>query len=229
MPVLQNRRHEAFAQARARGALLIDAYESAGFVRHRGHPSRLALKHDVADRIAELRVSQTDIEDTSPLGLLASLRRIIKAGENSENPALVNAARLAIVDASRLQAELARQQAAERKQLDKDFNDFASWSGAVAAPERETERPSPPHQAPAAAPPAPRGLPENAPRAPLNLRASAAASPLALPQTLAGRRQGVDFLASLADRRAPVTCARSPSPHAPPPGHRSRRVPATAS
>ncbi|MDB5482244.1 MAG: Terminase small subunit, partial [Caulobacteraceae bacterium] len=108
MPALQDPRHERFAQARAKGALLIDAYESAGFVRHRGHPSRLALKDKVAERIAELRASQTDIEDTSPLGLLASLRRIIKAGEASENPTLVNAARLAIVDASRLQAELAR-------------------------------------------------------------------------------------------------------------------------
>src|ERR1700676_2436724 len=142
MPTLRDPRHEAFAQARAKGALLIDAYESAGFVRHRGHPSRLALKDEVAERTAELRASQTEAEDVSPAGLLASLRRIIKAGESSENPALVNAARLGIVDASRLQAELARQQAAERKQLDKDFNDFSSQSGAVAAPERETERPS---------------------------------------------------------------------------------------
>jgi phage terminase small subunit len=55
MPALRDPRHEAFAQARAKGALLIDAYESAGFVRHRGHPSRLALKLDVAHRIAELR------------------------------------------------------------------------------------------------------------------------------------------------------------------------------
>src|SRR5271165_6559528 len=116
MPTLRDPRHEAFAQARAKGALLIDAYESAGFVRHRGHPSRLALKDKVAERIAELCASQTDIDDTSPLGLLASLRRIIKAGEGSDNPTLVNAARLAIVDASRLRAELARQQAAERTQ-----------------------------------------------------------------------------------------------------------------
>jgi hypothetical protein len=181
MPALLDRRHEAFAQARAKGALLIDAYESAGFVRHRGHPSRLALKDRVADRIAELRASKTDIEDTSPLGLLASLRRIIKAGEASENPTLVNAARLAIVDASRLRAELARQQADEQRQLDKDFNDFVAASVAQAASEPVAERPSPPLQAPASAPSAPRGLPASAPRAPRNLLDSAAASPLALP------------------------------------------------
>ncbi|HLZ84744.1 MAG TPA: hypothetical protein VKQ54_14350 [Caulobacteraceae bacterium] len=186
MPALQNPRYEAFAQARARGALLIDAYESAGFVRHRGHPSRLALKDNVAERIAELRVMQTDIEDTSPLGLLASLRRIIKAGERSDNPTLVNAARLAIVDASRLRAELARQQAAEHNQLGKDFNGLAASEAAAAASERAAELPSPPVQAPASASPAPRGLPESAPRAPLKLLASAAASPLALPDLPGG-------------------------------------------
>ena len=186
MSTLQNPRYEAFAQARAKGALLIDAYESAGFVRHRGHPSRLALKRDVAERIAELRASQTDIEDTSPLGLLASLRRIIKAGESSENPALVNAARLAIVDASRIQAELARQQAADRSTIDKDFKEFVANETTEAAPERAAERPSPPRGLPVSAPPAPRGLPESAPRAPLKLLASAATSPLALPGVLLG-------------------------------------------
>src|SRR5271165_5555943 len=188
MPALENPRHEAFAQARAGGALLIDAYESAGFVRHRGHPSRLALKDAVANRIAELRFMQSDMEDVSPAGLLASLRRIIKAGETSENPALVNAARLAIVDASRIQAELARQQAADRANIDKDFKVFAAIEAAAAAPEREAERPSPPREAPVSAPPAPRGLPSSAPsaprglpaiapRAPHNLLASAARSP----------------------------------------------------
>ena len=135
----------------------------------------------MAERIAELRALQTDIEDTSALGLLASLRRIIKAGEGSENPTLVNAARLAIVDASRLRAELARQQAAEHNQLDKDFNDFLPSGAAHAAPEKATERPSPPRNLPAAAPPAPRGLPGIAPRAPRNLLGSAAISPLVLP------------------------------------------------
>ena len=181
MPTLSDPRHEAFAQARAKGALLADAYESAGFVRHRGHPSRLALKDEVADRIAELRASQTEAEDVSLAGLLASLRRIIKAGETSENPALVNAARLAIVDAARIQAELARHQVHERKHLDWVFNDLAAQAAATTAPEPAAQRPSPPREAPAAAPPAPRQRPFSAPRAPLKLLASAAASPLALP------------------------------------------------
>ena len=185
MPNLQNPRYEAFAQARARGALLADAYESAGFVRHKGHPSRLACKTDVAERIAELRVQQTQIEDVSPIGLLASLRRIIKAGEGSENPSLVNAARLAIVDASRLQAELARQLAVEQHQIINDFNELigriAPEAAPVAAPAAAVQPPRPPRDLPAAAPATPFRLPETAPRAPRHLLASAAATPLGLP------------------------------------------------
>ena len=160
MPTLRDPRHEAFAQARARGALLIDAYESAGFVRHRGHPSRLALKDEVADRIAELRASQTEAEDVSLHGLLASLRRIIKAGESSENPALVNAARLAIVDASRIQAELARHQVHEQKHLDWVINDLAAKAAAEAAAQKGGG-------APFAAPRGARRRPASAPRAPI--------------------------------------------------------------
>ena len=126
MPALTNRRYEAFAQARARGALLNDAYEGAGFILHKGHPSRLAYRAEVAERIAELRALRTEVESHNPLALLASLKRIIKAGENSENPALVNAARLAIGDAARLQAELAVQQERDQERLENDFNSFKS-------------------------------------------------------------------------------------------------------
>jgi hypothetical protein len=185
MPIFHNRRYEAFAQARARGALLADAYESAGFVRHKGHPSRLACKTDVAERIAELRAQQTQIEDVSPMGLLASLRRIIRAGEGSENATLVNAARLAIVDASRLQAELARQLAVDQRQIVEDFNELFGGVGAeaapAAAPAAVVQPPPPPRDLPAPAPPTPLRLPEAAPRPPRHLLASAAATPLGLP------------------------------------------------
>src|SRR5579863_2688144 len=102
MPLLENPRHETFAQARARGALLNDAYESAGFVLHKGHPSRLACRAEVAERIAELRAAQTPSEDNSPVALLAALGRIIKAGEGSQDPLIIREARLAIVDAAQL-------------------------------------------------------------------------------------------------------------------------------
>jgi len=222
MTTLQNPRYEAFAQARARGALLADAYESAGFVRHKGHPSRLACKTDVAERIAELRVQQTQIEDVSPIGLLASLRRIIKAGEESENPSLVNAARLAIVDASRLQADLAKMQVIDQWHIAKDFKELSGRTAAegapVAAPAAAVQPPLPPRDLPAAAPPTPLRLPETAPRAPRHLLASAAATPLGLPSlSLAAAGGHCQRAAPPASLAVLMRGARPPSPQNPPP------------
>jgi hypothetical protein len=54
MPTLRNPRREAFAQARAGGALLDDAYEAAGFAPGNRHASRLAGRPE-ADRRASRR------------------------------------------------------------------------------------------------------------------------------------------------------------------------------
>ena len=181
MPTLPTPRSAAFAQARAKGALLIDAYETAGFVRHRGRPSRLAVRPEVAERIAELRASQNSAEDTSLVGLLASLSRIIKAGESSENPTLVNAARLAILDASRLRAQIAEGLAAEDWKIGKDYKDMvagklddeppegmadAQVAATTATQALPAGSPSAPPQRPSGSPGAPSGLPAGAPRAP---------------------------------------------------------------
>ena len=193
MPTLSNPRYEAFAQARAKGALLIDAYESAGFVRHRDHPSRLAWKPGVAERIAELRKLQTYMEDLTLNGLLVSLGRIIRAGAGSDTPALANAARLAVLDAARLQAELTKARADEQQQIKKDFKDFGASDLAdeppegravpptTAAPPPPRADPVAPQRAPASAPPAPIQRPKISPTAPAHLLASAAATPLGLP------------------------------------------------
>lgn len=54
MPVLTNIRHELFAQAVAKGADLVVAYEQAGFKRHESSASRLRSDAKVASRIDEL-------------------------------------------------------------------------------------------------------------------------------------------------------------------------------
>ena len=186
MPTLPNPRYEAFAQARAKGALMTDAYESAGFVRHRGRPSRLAVRPEVAERIAELRASQRDAEDTSPGALLAALGRIIKAGESSENPTLVNAARLAVLDASRLRAELAKAQAAEHVYIDNAYKNLKAGVYGDEPPEGWADSPETPTSAtlalPAGSPSAPPQLPSGAPGAPSGLPASAPKAPRALPR-----------------------------------------------
>ena len=61
MPILQNERHEAFAQARARGQSLENAYEDAGFAPGHRHGTRLNLRPDIALRIAEIRGGQDEV------------------------------------------------------------------------------------------------------------------------------------------------------------------------
>ena len=114
MSMLPNPRHETFAKARAKGALLDEAYEAAGFVLAKGHPSRLARRPEVAERIAELRALQADADDTTLPTLLASMARVAKDGLTSENPAVLKEARLALNDAARLRAVLDRHHACDR-------------------------------------------------------------------------------------------------------------------
>lgn len=56
---LSNQRHEVFAQARAGGATLSEAYEAAGFKKSTQHASRLASRPEVAARISFLQAGNT--------------------------------------------------------------------------------------------------------------------------------------------------------------------------
>lgn len=55
MPVLDNPRHEAFAQHLARGMSADEAHTKAGFSANRGNASRLKANESVMARVAELK------------------------------------------------------------------------------------------------------------------------------------------------------------------------------
>jgi hypothetical protein len=122
MPILQNARHEVFAQSRAKGARLEDAYEDAGFIPGNGHAGKLAQRPDVFERIAELRVEQAHLGDASPGAVIAALLRVAKASENLATPAGVKEARLTLLEVSRLSEALAAARRIER--LPKPYNSF---------------------------------------------------------------------------------------------------------
>jgi hypothetical protein len=103
MPILQNPRHEAFAQARARGVGLEDAYEDAGYMQGNGHASRLALTKDVAERIAEIKAARADEEEVSSGMVKAALIRMAKAGEELKTAAAIREARLTMMEAWNVQ------------------------------------------------------------------------------------------------------------------------------
>ena len=55
MPVLNNKRHEAFAQGLAKGLTADEAYERAGYKRNRKNASRLKTNEDIGARVVELQ------------------------------------------------------------------------------------------------------------------------------------------------------------------------------
>lgn len=55
MAVLSNQRHEAFAQALAKGLTADEAYKQAGFKPNRGNASTLKAKKNIQARVAELQ------------------------------------------------------------------------------------------------------------------------------------------------------------------------------
>ncbi|MBV8593758.1 MAG: hypothetical protein JOZ27_05610 [Caulobacteraceae bacterium] len=108
MPFLIDYRHEAFAEFRARGETLDDAYELAGYERGRGHGARLAAKPEIAARIAELeaelKIERENLEAEREALCGADLKqtlltmlRLAKASEMVGTPAaLKEAAELAM-------------------------------------------------------------------------------------------------------------------------------------
>ena len=114
MPILQNPRHEAFAQARARGARLEDAYEDAGYVQGNGHASRLAIKPEVAERIAEIKAARADEEEVSSAMVKTALIRMAKTGEALKTAAAIREARLTMMEAWNVQQLVEENRRADR-------------------------------------------------------------------------------------------------------------------
>jgi hypothetical protein len=115
MPILQHPRHEAFAQARAKGARLDDAYEDAGFAPGNGHASRLALRPEVAERIGELRADCSELTESNTQAVIGALLRISKAGEALASPGGIKEARETLMQAWRLSNDLAHNREMERR------------------------------------------------------------------------------------------------------------------
>jgi phage terminase small subunit len=75
MPVLQNARHEAFAQELARGKAAEAAYQAAGYKPDRGNASRLTANDSIRARVAELKAQIADVVVRSTG---ADLARVVK-------------------------------------------------------------------------------------------------------------------------------------------------------
>ncbi len=117
MPSLPNPRQEAFARARAKGVLLDDAYEMAGFTPGNRHGARLAREPEVADRIAELIATSTDEKPPNIDTVIAAMMRLAEAAPASTNPAAINQALVVLMQARTLIAEGQKAREADRQRF----------------------------------------------------------------------------------------------------------------
>jgi len=72
MPPLENAKHERFAQALAAGNSAVEAYESAGYSRNRGHASTLRRNPKLLKRVDEIFETRGQIQGR---GALAAIER----------------------------------------------------------------------------------------------------------------------------------------------------------
>lgn len=76
MPVLKNTRHEAFAQALAKGMAGDDAYVEAGYSFNRGNAARLKANEGVRNRVTEITSRVAEKAEWSAAERLRSLKAI---------------------------------------------------------------------------------------------------------------------------------------------------------
>jgi phosphoglucomutase len=85
MPALTNPKHEAFAQALAKGVKQEKAYSDLGYAANKGHAARLAGKGNVKARVAELQAqsAQKTVKAVS-FNAVDMFQRLIKTCEAAE-------------------------------------------------------------------------------------------------------------------------------------------------
>ena len=100
MPMLTNARHEKFAQNRATGMTIDDAYVAAGYKRNRSNAARMNSNEHISGRVAELQGSTadqiTEIRDLARQHTRAAVETLVSVMEDPKSPA---AARVAAANA----------------------------------------------------------------------------------------------------------------------------------
>jgi hypothetical protein len=79
MPALKNTRHEAFAQALARGEPAVKAYVQAGYKPNSGNPSSLKRNQRVSKRVDEIQEEQLAIHQQATVEAAANAKVTIES------------------------------------------------------------------------------------------------------------------------------------------------------
>jgi hypothetical protein len=102
MPVLDNARHERFAQALAKGKTADQAYVSAGYSANRGNAARMNANESVQKRLLELKTKSAEKTGLTVASITERLLRIAEKGEASDEAPMLTVARASLMDAAKL-------------------------------------------------------------------------------------------------------------------------------
>jgi hypothetical protein len=119
MPTLTDSRAEAFAQHRARGAKLEDAYELAGFAGGQGHASRFAKRCKVAARIREL-IEAGRRQPITGQDIAFELQRMVQNFDDFDTPQRMRETRETLMELRKVQVELERERYVERERMERN-------------------------------------------------------------------------------------------------------------
>lgn len=92
MPVLDNSRHEKFAQGLAQGKSAADAYTAAGYNGDRTAASRLSTNVNVQSRVSELKERAATSVSLTKEWVLERLIANVKAGQENDDLSPANKA-----------------------------------------------------------------------------------------------------------------------------------------
>lgn len=102
MPVLQNARHERFAQELAKGRSQADAYVEAGYRSSRSAAARLAADVNICERVSEIAERVAIRTEITAAEITDRLLAIAKMAEGKDEAAMLQVARASLMDAAKL-------------------------------------------------------------------------------------------------------------------------------
>ena len=103
MPVLKNARHEAFAQALAKGMTATDAYSAAGYKGDRTAASRLSTNVNVSQRVGEIKGRIAEKAEWTAADRLLALKTIFDGHAEKDARVAISA----IAEANKMQGSYA--------------------------------------------------------------------------------------------------------------------------
>lgn len=99
---LDNARHERFAQERAKGKTVDEAYVLAGFKANRGNAARLNANESVQGRIREIQDKASTRTEITVASITERLLAIATKGESGTDAPMLSVARASLMDAAKL-------------------------------------------------------------------------------------------------------------------------------